>query len=146
MHYIEYLKAVLKHKYYMFLFSFQLKVPIYLALFHDSSKFTLEELIPYADYFNGTKKDKQAFDQAWLFHTRRNKHHWQFWILCYDSEVEKINCLEMPEVYVREMVADWKAAGKAYGNPNTPEWYAQNRSNILLHPKTKQLVETLLVR
>jgi len=37
----------------------------------------------------------------------------------------------MPEKYQREMLADWYSAGRAYGNPNTAEWYLEKEdSNI----------------
>jgi hypothetical protein len=52
--------------------------------------------------------------------------------------------LEMPERYVREMVADWAGAGRALGKPDTRGWYEANKQNIILHPATRARVETLL--
>lgn len=50
--------------------------------------------------------------------------------------------LEMPEKYVREMVADWYGAGRAIsGNWEAYKWYRENRSKIQLHPATRVLVE-----
>lgn len=49
--------------------------------------------------------------------------------------------LPMPDKYRREMVADWRGAGKAYGNDDTKGWYMKNRANIILHPETRKWVE-----
>jgi hypothetical protein len=145
---------------------------IFRGLVHDLSKFKPCEWFPYADYFYGvpaptleelqaryssnnaksynwdkfrrTKESvKAAFDKAWLFHQRKNPHHWQFWILKYDDgDLIKI---EMPEVYVKEMVADWVGASMAItGENKTAEWYEQNKNKIQLHPDTRMLVEKLV--
>lgn len=53
--------------------------------------------------------------------------------------------LEMPEVFVREMVADWMGAGRAItGEWEAHKWYLKNKSNMHLHPNTRKLVEELL--
>lgn len=53
--------------------------------------------------------------------------------------------LEMPETYAREMVADWMGAGRGYtGKWDVQEWYDKNKERILLHPRTRQYVESLL--
>ncbi len=51
----------------------------------------------------------------------------------------------MPETYAREMVADWIAAGRAQGKPDTAAWYAAHRERIVLAAETRALVERLLV-
>lgn len=53
--------------------------------------------------------------------------------------------LEMPGVCVREMVADWMGAGRAStGRWDVHSWFAKNQNNILLHPRTRALVDALL--
>lgn len=53
--------------------------------------------------------------------------------------------LEMPDRYVREMVADWAGAGRTItGRWEVAEWYAKTRNTILLHPNTRARVEALL--
>ena len=54
------------------------------------------------------------------------------------------SALPMPERYIYEMVADWRGAGLAYGNPNTVEWYENNKHNKVMHPETRERVEWLL--
>lgn len=144
----------------------ELGVPLWIAIFHDWDKFLPDEWIPYARYFYGnfmTRKElnrmehvvnistsgmyskedlERDFNIAWLKHQHRNKHHPQHWVLVEDSGA--IICLEMPYVYVLEMVADWKGAGLAQGFPDTKGWYIKNRDNIRLHESTRLLVEKLL--
>ena len=57
----------------------------------------------------------------------------------------------MPDRYRREMLADWIGAGKAYGkqegnnnNPDTKQWYLDNKDKIILHPETRAWIEEQL--
>ncbi len=54
--------------------------------------------------------------------------------------------LEMPESYVREMIADWMGAGRAItGTWEAPDWYRRNAHLIHLHPATRKLVHRILL-
>lgn len=98
---------------------------------HDKSKFSEEEFFAYAQFFQGTTKNKEEFDKAWLHHIHYNPHHWQYWM------IPAGQVLEMPEYCIREMVADWLGASKAYtGSWNMTEWLEKNLSKIVLHPKS----------
>jgi hypothetical protein len=53
--------------------------------------------------------------------------------------------LEMPERYVREMLADWDGAGRAITGKSDPGgWYDRNRNKMILHENTRYLVARLL--
>ena len=54
------------------------------------------------------------------------------------------NLLEMPEVDVREMLADWSGASKSQKTKGVKNWYAINGIKLLLHWNTRQLVEKLM--
>ena len=164
--YLQYFKYVLVHKYFVFVAGLKTKAPIWLLLIHDWSKFLPSEFIPYAQYFYGEdlklKENYQAFtfygiaeaapfgyfardrfNVAWLYHQRRNPHHWQYWYLMQDSDPNFP--VPMPEKYAREMVADWAGAGRAItGKWEVTAWYEKNKEKILLHPETRSLVESLL--
>jgi hypothetical protein len=129
----------------------------WLGIIHDWSKFLPDEFFPYAEHFYGSKKvpkiasgyikseDKKedpAFDRAWLYHQRRNKHHWQWWVLVQDQDPTV--AIEMPERYWKEMVCDWKGAGAAQGTPDTAAWYEKNKARMVLHPLTRDEVEDVL--
>lgn len=164
--YIKYLKYILVHKYFVFLAGIKTRAPIWLLLIHDWSKLLPSEFIPYAEYFYNKEKQqkenfeafsifgnaelapfgyyaKDRFNIAWLYHQRRNPHHWQFWYLVQDNDPDYP--LFIPEKYVREMVADWAGAGRAItGKWEVKKWYYENKEKILLHSDTRVFVEKLL--
>lgn len=163
MHYIKYLKYVLRHKYYVAIECF--KVGLYWrGIMHDMSKLLPSEFIPYANYFYGNNgnitrgRDSSGsyragesldyeFNLAWLYHQKRNAHHWQYWILPLDDGGFKT--FDMPWEYELEMVCDWVGAGKAMGKFSPKEdpfletrnWYHVNRVHMQLSPWTRNTVE-----
>lgn len=149
--YIKYLWAVLQHKWFVFLECCKAGIP-WLGIVHDLSKFLPREFVPYARYFYGPwakdeKKPKMVqyhFDVAWLHHQHRNEHHWQRWVLTMDSargESGKTIPMPMPDRYQKEMLADWRGAGRAYGNSDTAGWYRENREQMYLYPGTRDWIE-----
>jgi hypothetical protein len=135
---------------------------------HDISKLLPDEWFPYANYFYGAKHDitrgrdstgyykptdtgDEAFDFAWLLHQKRNRHHWQWWILPEDNGGVKI--LEITEPYFTEMLCDWIGAGRAQGRKSpkndplyeTRKWWAANRHKMQFHKKTKEKLNNLLL-
>ena len=113
------------------------------GLLHDLSKFLPDEWLPYAKYFYSDIDCEDIFDLAWLKHQSRNKHHWQYWILCKDSGETKV--LPMPLKYAKEMLADWRGAGRAItGSDNTLKWYRENRHKMVLHSLTRAWIENKL--
>lgn len=148
--YLRFLWSLIRHKWYVFLEACKLGIP-WLGIIHDWSKFRPSEFVAYAQYFyGGWRGDRdtwpprilKALDIAWLHHQRRNKHHWQYWILIQDEDEDKV--LEMPDRYMREMLADWRGAGRAYGNPDTAGWYRDDKEKMQLHPMTRKWIEKQL--
>jgi hypothetical protein len=158
--YINYLWYILKHKYYVSVECF--KEGLYWrGLVHDLSKFLPSEFIPYANFFYNKPRDNtgyykstdtgdKAFDFAWLLHQKRNKHHWQWWILPEDGG--GVKALRMESVYVTEMICDWIGAGKAQGffSPKndryfeTRKWYKANGDKMNLHHSTRTQINYIL--
>lgn len=149
--YMKYLWYIIRHKWFVFVEAIKLGIP-WLGLIHDWSKFLPDEWLPYARYFYGSQPERDpidysyepgdapAFDLAWLKHIHRNRHHWQWWILREDDGGTKI--LSMPDRYWKEMLADWRGAGRAQGyGDNTLEWYAKNRHKMRLHLETRSWIE-----
>lgn len=53
--------------------------------------------------------------------------------------------MEIPEGFVREMVADWMGAGRAItGKWEVGSWYSKNQEKIELHPSSRALVERII--
>lgn len=149
-----YLKYILRHKWFVFQACREVGVPLWQSIVHDWSKFTLTEWIPYAGNFftcDGKRRerktlsdaDKARFRLAWNAHQKRNKHHWQYWLLAKDDGGMQV--LPMQDKYIREMVADWVGAGLAItGRRDVAEWYAKHAGFMTLHADTRQAVEAYL--
>lgn len=146
----QYLKYVARHKWFVFLAGRRFRVSLWQLIIHDWSKFTPAEWTPYVRSFYGPwKYDErppdvvEAFDRAWLHHIHKNPHHWQHWILREDDGDTKL--LEMPDRFVREMLADWQGAGRAItGKDNLTDWYLENRRKIQLNSRARAELETLM--
>lgn len=149
----KYLAYVLRHKWFVFVecvkTSFWLNEPsiIWLGLIHDWSKFRWSEWAPYVNHFYSKDAAKRhagepdpVFDQAWLYHQNRNRHHWQYW-LSVDRKKE-ITAAEMPIKYVEEMLADWNGAARAKGQGGeyTPVWFDRVRDTLILERTTLRWV------
>lgn len=150
----QYLKYVVRHKWYVFWECLKLRVPLWRALLHDWDKFLPALWFPYVEHFYGesaqewrsatgyykpTDTGDAAFDFAIFLHLRRNDHHWQWWLL--PEDIEGVKVLPMSDVARREMLADWRGAGKAQKRPDTAAWYVENGYKLQLHPETRAWVE-----
>lgn len=114
---------------------------------HDRSKYGKEEYDAYDAYFNGGNRSYQVvrdFDYAWLHHIHQNPHHWQYWVLLEDDG-GKPKALEMPVTLVLEMIADWWTFSWKTGNlEEIFDWYDTHKNHMILHEKTRKLVEDIL--
>lgn len=151
--YVRYLfKTVLRHKWFVFLESWKAGIPL-CGITHDLSKLLPSEFFPYArefrrdlrtktEYYDPLAIGSQEFDYAWLLHQKRNKHHWQWWVLPKDSEGFK--ALAMDRTSRLEMLCDWRAASRYHGGKDVMIWYAENKDKLQLHPETRSWVEEQL--
>lgn len=101
----------------------------------------------YNDYFYGeqTEEVRESFDKAWLSHIHHNPHHWQHWLLQNDDPKIGLKILDMPYVFIVEMICDWWAF--SWKNDNLYEifdWYDKNKDGILLSDATRTKVTTIL--
>lgn len=143
----EWLKAyyvsLMRHIAYVTQAGVRLGVPMEQLAQHDQSKFSIEEFPQYARNFYGDKGDPDGYLVAWLHHQNHNAHHWQYWITRGDND--KYEALPMPEVYVREMVADWVGAAMAYnGSWDISEWTEEKLKSMKLHPRTTERLMPIL--
>lgn len=147
---LKYAWYVLRHRWFVFVECVRLGIP-WRGLVHDLSKFLPDEWFPYVEFFYGAWKDRgetlsvrvlAAFNAAWLRHQHRNPHHWQYWRLREDDGGTKL--LPMPEKYVREMLADWRGAGRAQGFDKLGPWYEKNHRMIELERETRALLHSLM--
>lgn len=153
-----YFKYVVRHKWFVFLACRQLHVSLHISILHDWTKFQPIEWFAYARQFynhDGSKRQvrdasgaydpnrqSEDFQRAWLHH-QRLKHHWQAWISLGDGG--HLSPLGIPDVYLREMIADWIGAGRAISGRTDPNpWYDANRDKIILHPASRQKLKEYL--
>lgn len=147
--YLYYGKDCLRHKWFVFLAGVELGVPLLSLILHDWDKFTPRMFIAYARCFrkpNGEKQYEESdeFSYTWNRHQKINKHHWQSSLLTWDRG--DTVALPMDENDIKEMVADWIGAGRAYGSTDTVAWYLERigTPKLVLHPRTQNRVEELL--
>lgn len=58
----------------------------------------------------------------------------------------QMRVLKMSDVAMKEMIADWRGAGRAQGKSFTWEWYEANKEKMRLHPDTRVWVESELAK
>ena len=119
-----------------------------LILLHDNSKFKDSEYIAYDKYFYGGNKSYeviQNFNKAWLTHIHNNPHHWQHWILINDDPDKGEIILDMPDIYIIEMICDWWSFSWKKGDLREIfNWYAARRDYMKLSDNTRKNVEYIL--
>jgi hypothetical protein len=160
---LRFLHATIVHKYHVYCAGRKLGIGRWQLLIHDLSKFRPSEFVPYGKFFYsapGADWLKAAPDaqykswmlHGWLRHIQRNPHHWQYWCLINGAsvvatrgttvDVNPIDALPMPRKYVREMLADWMGAGRAYQGEYPKsiaewKWWQENKHQIILHDSSR---------
>ena len=154
---LEYLSYVLKHKFFVFWAGLYILPPgwwqktkfVFRLLVHDYSKFYPDEWTSYRDWFNDRPESdpekSQAhdrFDYGWLKHIHRQDHHWQHWSQIRDAtsvhEGSELIQPPIPDLAMREMVADWAGAGRAqHGEWEVEEWYLKNEEKMNVRETSK---------
>jgi len=145
---LKYFILTIKHKWFVFLAGLKLGVPILRLIMHDWTKFLPSELLHYGKQFFGTADDPANFIQCWTHHQNRNDHHWEYWIprtghnRC-NPPYNDNSPIPMPEDAIKEMIADWVGASRAYEGKwpkyNDWPWLQKNLQGILdrVHAATK---------
>ena len=123
------------------------------GLTHDMSKYSREEFLASAKYFQGDRspieaeKEAVSYSKAWLHHKGCNKHHWEWWTDFADDGSVIAN--KIPSKYVIEMVCDWIGAGMVYSGEKWTQseplnYYNKVRNGRHFHPETEELLVRLL--
>jgi hypothetical protein len=108
---------------------------------HDMSKFSANESFGYAFYNRKTGDGKDEFELAWHHHKQHNPHHPEYW---FSAGRDGLNTsLDIPRIYLIEMVADWIGAGKTYGNL-LEDWLPENISRFRFSSKTANELHDIL--
>lgn len=155
---LKYIWLTIKHKAFVFRAGIKTGAPIWRLLIHDWTKFTPSEAPHYGRQFFGDGGDPLGFAQAWNHHQKHNPHHWEYWfpITGHDrGGYPGMEPLPMPDWAVKEMVADWYGASRAYEGSwpyDRPlhewRWFTENFPKIRkqMHPATQDRVLGILSR
>lgn len=136
-HYIACLKYILEHKKNVFETCWKNKLYLH-AFTHDLSKFSPKEFFAYAKYFYLDKeKYKEDFENAWKYHYRNNRHHWNYWV------DEKGNSIDIPRKYLKQMIADWEGMALKFGD-TAQEHYLKRYIFFDLTYETRMELEHML--
>lgn len=145
---MDYFWLTIKHKWFVFLAGLKYGAPLIRLITHDLSKFGFKEYIHYQKQFFGSGSDK--FNEAWIHHQNTNDHHWEYWIprTGHDKGDSLDNVpLPMSCGAVREMLADWVGASRAYTGqwPSEDNWpwldrVFETKIAPRLHPDTLNYV------
>lgn len=156
---MKYFKKLLKHKFFVLYYGIRYtKAPVWNLIVHDWSKFLPYEYKRYKAYFTSEKTQEvvKEFDYGWLSHQNNNKHHWEYWITrsghaASDRSIDEYYPLDIPEKYIREMIADWMAASRIYTGKipkmdGSWDWFEKNWSIITnnVTEKTRDKIEEIL--
>lgn len=117
---------------------------------HDKSKYGAEEYNAYDAYFYGGNKSYeviQNFNKAWLHHIHNNPHHWQHWVLINDDPDKGEIILDMPDIYIIEMICDWWSFSWKSGDLlEIFKWFDERQNYINLSRNTRRKVFNILAK
>lgn len=152
---MRYAWLTIKHKWFVFVAGISLGVPLWRLMLHDWTKFLPWNLVAYNRQFFGKADRPEQFVRAWLRHQNAHDHHWEWWIprtghnRC-QPPYPDTEPLPMSVAAVREMVADWMGASRAYEGrwPTAANWPWLRSHLCLILPHLsrhtgRQLIEVL---
>ena len=153
MHPLRHLKVILKHRHQVIKHCFRAGIGLQ-GLRHDLSKFSPEEFIAGARFFQGTRSPNEGerevigYSAAWMHHKGRNKHHFEYWT-DYDPVKKLMRPVPMPVKYIAEMFCDRVAASKVYLKDKYEDssplaYFHRGKANRSIHPETSEILESWL--
>ena len=151
-HPFKHLRVILKHRHQVIRNGWHLGI-FWHCLKHDLSKFGRTEFKVGSTYYVGTHSPiyeerlrNGYYSTACQHHTRRNKHHWDYWT---DFFKGRIIAKNMPYKYALEYVADTLSASKTYDPKNfkgstTLEYFNRNSEHYYLTDTTEEFIRWCL--
>lgn len=153
-HYFKHLLTITKHRHQVIRNAFHCGI-FFHALRHDLSKYGPTEFIRSGKYYAGNHSpvDEERlsgdyFSYVCQHHTKRNKHHWEYWT---DFYWGRVIAKRMPYKYALELVCDMLAASKTY-NPKefsgetTLAYFLARKERYYMASATKEFVEWCFIR
>lgn len=154
--YWQQLKSLLIHKWLVFQAGRLTGVPLWRLVIHDWSKFTPTEFFRYARYKYGDGTNEE-WAIGWLHHLHYEAHHPEHWIILWHGSPDfysgiggkdiaaYVSILPMPELFVREMIADMHGTSKQItGSWDISKWLNENGPKIHFHDETITLIDAIM--
>ena len=130
------------------------------GLLHDLSKYSPVEFLAGCKYYQGNRSPNseqrrvEGLSRSWLHHKGRNKHHIEYWLDYNEDKNDKTKILvgmKIPKKYVVEMFCDRVSACRVYEkdyyeDKNAYEYFMKGRDHALMHPESRDLLLSLLVK
>lgn len=149
-HLIKHFSTITRHRHKVIYHCFKCGI-LWQGLKHDLSKYSPAEFLAGAKFYLGDRSPTEAerrangYSSAWMHHKGRNKHHFEYWT-DYNIKTRRMEAVEMPLKYVKEMFCDRVAAGKIYlGDKytcdNPIDYFENGNAKTCMHPKTADLLE-----
>ncbi len=153
LHFIKHFRTITRHRHKVIYHCMKCGI-FWQGLRHDLSKYSPTEFLPGARFYLGDRSPTEAerreygYSMAWIHHKGRNKHHFEYWT-DYNNQTHRMEAVEMPLRYVKEMFCDRVAAGKIYQGDNYTDhnpidYFEKGNAKNLMHPKTAALLESWL--
>ncbi len=153
--YLKQLRSLILHKWYVFYAGRRIGVPLWRLIIHDWSKFTPTEFPRYAryKYGNGTRAE---WATSWFHHFHHEAHHPEHWIILWHGNpdfysgiggqdiAKYVSIFPMPEVCVREMIADMHGTSRQADSWNISEWLNNNGPKMHFHDETITLIDKVM--
>jgi hypothetical protein len=103
-------------------------------LIHDLSKFSVNEAVGYAFHdFKRPQLTQHIFKAACHHHKMNNPHHIEYWFDVKNNGT--CEPLQMPTLYIGEMLADWLGESRGYGT-EICDWLYANLQKMVFHERT----------
>ena len=150
--FFHHLALVTRHRWHVFLNGCHCGIGWH-CLFHDLTKFHPTEFFTSVKYYRGTfspvyaeRLENGYFSRICQHHTKRNKHHWEYWTDFYRGNIV---VKAMPWKYATEYVCDMLSASfcyapKEFKNETTYDYFEQRQSHYYLAPLTREYVRFCL--
>ena len=147
-------RTITRHRHMVIYHAFKAGIPVR-GLLHDLSKYMPIEFFTGGKYYTDGSKSPNVgerldygYSKAWMHHKGRNRHHFEYWT-DYNPYTKKVEPVEMPIKFVKEMFCDRVAASKIYQKDNytdahTLEYFQHGSDRRFIHPKTSALIEEWL--
>ncbi|MBE6541227.1 MAG: catalase [Ruminococcaceae bacterium] len=144
------LKTITRHKNLVMKYCFKCGIP-FRGLLHDLSKYSPEEFIPGAKYYekgkrspNAHQREVMGYSSAWMHHKGRNKHHFEYW---FDINLEsgKYEPVKIPIKYLKESFCDRVAAskiykGEKYKDSDPLDYFLTHGDEEMMHPSSSNIL------